>query len=288
MTGEPGMSDEPGMSGVPAASVVDEAQRLIPALELVGVPARLIGGLGVAAHDHAAAVPAVLQREYADIDIVIPPKTNRTGSAQLVELGYTPNARFNALHGSRRLLFYDTANSRQLDIFVGEFAMCHRLDLSRRLNLHPTALAASDLLLTKLQIVELNHKDVLDACRLLLNHEVADVDDPAYHPASTGGGLSADQLSVRRIVVVTSADWGWYTTLSDNLTKVAAASPQLLPPDHSDTVMARVEALLRAMTAAPKGLRWRARSALGRRAAWYELPEEVAPTGGQAGGTSSA
>ena len=48
----------------------------------------------------------------------------------LTGLGYVPNERFNALHGARRMLFYDTANGRQLDVFVGAFAMCHQLDLS--------------------------------------------------------------------------------------------------------------------------------------------------------------
>jgi hypothetical protein len=32
---------------------------------------------------------------------------------------------FNGLNGHRRLLFYDTANERRVDVFVGRFEMCH-------------------------------------------------------------------------------------------------------------------------------------------------------------------
>ena len=73
------------------------------------------------------------------------------------------------------MLFYDTENKRQVDVFVGVFSMCHRLDLDGRLGEHPTALDAADLLLTKLQIAEINRKDLVDAVRLLLTHENADI-----------------------------------------------------------------------------------------------------------------
>ena len=63
------------------------------------------------------------------------------------------------------MLFYDTANGRQLDVFVGTFHMCHELDLGKRLAEHPSALDAADLLLTKLQIAEINRKDIVDAVR---------------------------------------------------------------------------------------------------------------------------
>ncbi len=73
------------------------------------------------------------------------------------------------------MLFYDTENKRQVDVFVGTFSMCHRLDLSGRLGEHAYSLDAADLLLTKLQIHEINRKDLVDAVRLLLTHENADI-----------------------------------------------------------------------------------------------------------------
>jgi hypothetical protein len=250
----------------PLADITAEASRLLNEMSVREAPARLIGGLGVAAHDHVP-VPPSLIREFADIDLVVSRKAGRSTTRALGELGYTANARFNALHGSKRLLFYDMTNQRQLDVFVGEFAMCHRLDLDGRLNHHALALSAADLLLTKLQIVQLNHKDVLDAARLLLNHELSDDD---------GDRPGVDCLSNERILSVTASDWGWHTTLSENLAKVAHGLPKGLAEREATVVVRRAEVLLEVMVAAPKSARWKARAIVGRRKAWYELPEEVA------------
>ena len=38
----------------------------------------------------------------------------------------------------------------------------------------------------------------------------------------------------------------------------------------------RVATIGQALSAAPKSLQWKARAAVGRRVAWYELPEEIA------------
>ena len=251
----------------PLADVVDEAQRVVDALAAGGVTVRLLGGVGVAAHRHGP-VPASLTRSFADIDLVVGRKGGHALAAGLDTLGYTANDRFNALHGARRLLFYDAANSRQLDVFVGEFAMCHRLDLNGRLGLHPLALGPADLLLTKLQIVEINSKDVLDTVRLILAHEVRGPDRPA-EPGR------ADALSLDRLTEVTRADWGWHTTIGDNLRKVRDATGDLLDEAAAAAVRDRIDAVAVALAAAPKTARWKARSLLGRRAPWYELPEEV-------------
>ncbi len=255
----------------PLADVLDEAGRVIDGLTARGVVARLLGGGGVAAHRHGP-VPASLQRTCADIDLVTGRKSGRPLADGLAALGYTPNDRFNALHGARRLLFYDTANHRQLDVFIGEFAMCHRLDLDHRLHLHPRALSPADLLLTKLQIVEINHKDVLDAVRLLLGHEVAAPD----LPAGPGGD---DQLSLDRLTAVTRSDWGWYTTFTDNLAAVGRDAPGLLDDAAAAVVGERIGAVAAALDGAHKTARWKARAMIGRRSPWYELPEEVAGTG---------
>jgi hypothetical protein len=178
-----------------------------------------------------------------------------------------PNVRFNALHGDRRLLFYDRANDRQLDVFVGSFAMCHALDLSGRLTMLPDTLCIADLLLTKLQIVEINAKDLIDAVQLLRNHAVGREDKPG-----------TDELSLDRLCAVTSTDWGWYTTLSDNLAKVVAFAPEKLGSPDSSAVASRAEAIQQAIEQADKSLRWKVRARLGRHSPWYELPEEVAGT----------
>jgi hypothetical protein len=250
----------------PAPDITEEARHVLAGCAAQDATARLLGGLAVALHQHAA-TPAVLARSYGDIDIVIGRKDGRPVRAALTELGYVANDRFNALHGDRRLLFYDTANGRQLDVFLGTFSMCHALDLSGRLAMLPDTLSIADLLLTKLQIVEVNRKDLIDAAQLLRNHQLSREDEAGQ-----------DDLSLARLCSVTSADWGWYTTLSDNLAKLTAfAQDALAEPEHH-LITERAYAIQQAIDQAPKSLRWKARARLGRRAAWYELPEEVAGT----------
>jgi hypothetical protein len=250
----------------PAADIGEEARHVLAGCQVGQVTARLIGGLAVACHLHTSTPPG-LDRAYGDIDIVVGRKQSRATTAALAGLGYRPNQRFNALHGDRRLLFYDEPNGRQLDVFVGSFAMCHTLDLSARLGFGPDTLSVADLLLTKLQIVEINTKDLVDAAQLLRNHELDRGDQPG-----------ADHLSLDRLCAVTSGDWGWYTTLSDNLARLAGFAQQELAEPDQGTVTGRVQAIQQAIDQAGKSLRWKARARLGRHSPWYELPEEVAGT----------
>jgi hypothetical protein len=250
----------------PLADIAAEARQVLATCSAHSASARLIGGLAVALHQHVA-TPVELQRSYADIDIVIGRKDGRAAKTALLELGYLPNERFNALRGDRRLLFYDTVNGRQLDVFVGTFDMCHKLDLSGRLTLLPDTLSIADLFLTKLQIVEINTKDLVDVAQLLRNHKL-----------SRGDEAGRDELSLDRLCAVTSGEWGWYTTLSDNLAKTAAFARDALAGPDQAAVTERTQAIQQAIDEQPKPLRWKARARIGRHAPWYELPEEVAGT----------
>jgi len=248
---------------VPLDDVVVEGRRLVESAPDLRI--RLLGGVGVALHDHRQ-VPAALERGYGDLDVVVPPKSTRQTTAAMTAAGYVPNERFNALHGAQRMLFYDTVNKRQVDVFVGVFAMCHRLDLSRRLDQHPYSLDAADLLLTKLQIHEINRKDLVDAVRLLFTHENADI---------AGGHGRTDVMSLDRLRSVTSSDWGWFTTVTDNLRMARAAASDLLEAEDAEVVETRADEIDASLRTAPKSMRWKARSVVGRKTPWYELPEEV-------------
>lgn len=246
----------------PLADIAAEARAVLDGCVANGVSARLIGGLAVAMHQHLP-TPTELRRSYGDIDIVIGRKDGRGVKTALTSLGYEPNERFNALRGDRRMLFYDTANGRQIDVFVGSFAMCHALDLSGRLTLAPDTLSVADLVLTKLQIVQINAKDLVDAAQLLRNHELG------------RGDSGRDEVSLDRLCAITSGDWGWYTTVSDNLAKLCSFAEDALASSDAAVVVSRAEAVQRAIDEPGKSLRWKARARIGRHAPWYELPEEV-------------
>src|SRR5205823_465165 len=138
----------------PLDDVLAEASRILDTA--ADVPLRVLGGVAVALSADGA---LLLPREYNDIDFIAAagraPETVRA----FEELGYVGDQRFNGLHGHRRLLFYDTANERRVDVFVAKFEMCHALPLAARLTLNARTIPLADLLLTKLQVFALNEKD---------------------------------------------------------------------------------------------------------------------------------
>jgi hypothetical protein len=235
-----------------------EGVALIATLAGAGAAARLLGGVAIAQHRHEG-WPASFDRVYGDIDLVAGSRARRVVESVMAERGYEAAQPFNRLHGDRRLLFLDHAHARQVDVFLGRFSMCHALELDARLAGHPTTLAPADLLLTKLQVAEPDPKDLRDAVALIHQHAL-------------GADAEGDVLGTDRLVEVTSADWGWWTTFTDNLERLPGAAALLL--DDASVVEERCAAIASALEGAPKGLRWRARARVGRRVPWREQPEE--------------
>jgi hypothetical protein len=156
--------------------------------------------------------------------------------------------------------------------------MCHRLDFGNRLAVSIPTLPLAELLLSKLQIVKINRKDVLDALILLAEHPIAqdDGERDSFH------GLGA--ISVPRITDLTSNDWGWWRTVTGNLEVLDGYLAHELTPDDLDLgtgrplrfdPSAQVAALRAAIDAAPKSGRWKLRARVGERKQWYLDPEEV-------------
>src|SRR5256712_8011363 len=245
----------------PLADVEAEAARLLERAAEARVLVRLLGGAAVGMHRHGPR-QAALDRRYGDIDVVVKKGQDRGLKRLLAELGYVAHRSFNNLHGDRRLLFYDERNGRQLDVFIGTFSMCHTLELDDRLQLDPQTLAPADLLLTKLQIVKINNKDVVDALALVLEHEIGDE-------------RKGDVIDLDRLAQVTGRDWGWYTTFMDNLGRLAPVPAMGLPAAAAAEVAERVATIRHAVESSRKSLQWRARSAGGRRPPWVGLPEEI-------------
>ena len=133
------------------------------------IPVRLVGGVAIYLRGSPPA-RAALGRSYPDIDLVAHKKQSRALRGILEETGFEPERVFNATHGARRLL-YHAPDGWQVDVFLDTFEMSHTLDLGRRLEAEPETLAAAELLLTKLQIAEVNRKDLSDTAMLLWDHQ---------------------------------------------------------------------------------------------------------------------
>jgi hypothetical protein len=238
----------------------DEARRVVAHAAAHGEWLRIAGG--VAFSLRVSGRVALPRSPLADIDLVAPARRERRVVALISELGYEGEKAFNARHGDRRLMFWDRPRDRKLEVFVGTFVMCHELPIAERLDIEPETLPLAELLLTKLQIVELNEKDMSDMHSLLITHEVGSDDD--------------DEINAKRIAELCGRDWGLHHTVSRTLDRLGDDPPSYtLPPDQRRLVDERVQRLRAAIDAQPKSMAWKMRAKVGERVRWYEEPEEV-------------
>jgi hypothetical protein len=195
------------------ADPVAETRRLIALAGQQGLLLRALGGVGIVLQ--APDAQPRLPRQARDIDLAAAQGTSKATTALLGQAGYHGEEMFNALRGSRRLLFHDLANRRHLDVFVGEFAMCHTIPLTARLDRDELTVPREELLLTKLQIVELTGNDQGDIYNLLFHHEVGDgggprsrlPSSPACAPATGGCGAPASSTSSGRWPTCPAPGW---------------------------------------------------------------------------------
>ncbi len=244
----------------PYADIVEEARRVTTAAQRERIALKLTGGLGIYFHAPSAR-ETPFRREYQDLDFVSLSVQRAPVQTFLERLGYEPDTPFNTLQGLRRLRYWDSAHHRQVDIFLDQIRMCHTIDLRHRLHLPEGVLTPADLLLTKMQIVEFNVKDLTDLVALVIDH-----------PVGTGDG---DVINATYVAGLLARDWGFYRTLQLNLDRLRAALAQL--PVPTDAVSSRLAALWQVIEMHPKSLRWRLRARIGDRLRWYDLPEEDGP-----------
>jgi hypothetical protein len=238
----------------PLAEPVAEARRLIGLAAERGLIVRAFGGVAVCLQ--APNGQPRLPRRVKDIDLAAVKGTHKATIKVMLEAGYVADEMFNALRGSRRLLFGDPVNGRHLDVFVGEFSMCHDIPLTARLDSQALTVPAEELLLTKLQIVELTENDQADIYNILFHSGISD----AF------------------IAALCAADWGLWRTCQMNIERsVANLDKSALEPDERALVATRLTSLRDRIEAEPKPLKWRMRNQVGDRVRWYNEPEEEAP-----------
>ena len=153
----------------------DEAERLGKMAAASGVDLRLMGGLAI-----WITCPSVRRapylRSYGDLDFAASRRQSANVDAFFQAAGYRPEKLFNALHGAARLNYKHPEGRWPIDVILDEVRMSHRIDLRGRLAAAGPTIGLADLLLTKLQIWEINEKDVGDAVCLLADHPVERLD----------------------------------------------------------------------------------------------------------------
>jgi hypothetical protein len=229
-----------------------------------GISLKLLGGQAVRLlcplYPHRA-------RDDQDMDFASVSSSKRGVMDFLGELGFVGDQQFNLLHGDRQMYFTTPDGRTTVDVIMDRLHMCHVLDFKDRIDRMPYTLDVTDLLLSKLQIVELNRKDVHDLLHVLSAYEVQEGDD-------TG------TVGLARIGKVVGEDWGWWRTVTGSLDKLvhlgSGEHEDLIPKARRYDPIAQTEHIREFCDACPKSLRWKLRAKVGDRVKWYELPEVVA------------
>jgi len=275
-----GQPQAPGAQATPhpvpgsAEDPLTDAMRIARGAVEAGIGLKLLGGLGVrvVCPDY----PPRLRRDQ-DIDFACMSKERKAVAAHLEKVGCAPDRRFNNLNGDRQM-YFTAPSGRPIDVMVDKLTMCHTLDFRPSFRKLPYTVDVVDLLLSKLQIVELNEKDARDIVQLLSCMPIARAGaggSGGRPPGQHGDGLAID---ADRFGAVLGADWGWWRTVTANLDKIPrllAERPQLAQPGMPFDPAAQAARLRELADATPKSMKWRMRAGVGEKVRWYELPEEV-------------
>ena len=151
------------MDAAAARDAFEESVQVVRAANAKGIPLKLLGGQAVRllcpSFPHRA-------RNDQDMDFACVSSRKRDVIDFFGELGFQGDARFNTLHGDRQMYFTTADGVTSVDVIMDKLNMCHVLEFAYRIDRLPDTLDVADLLLSKLQIVELNHKDVHDLFHL--------------------------------------------------------------------------------------------------------------------------
>ncbi|MBD3349200.1 MAG: hypothetical protein GF400_08420 [Candidatus Eisenbacteria bacterium] len=203
------------------------------------------------------------ERYLTDVDFIAYGKEIDKVQDAFFSLDWTENQSVLRLFGDKRRIFYHPGEPIHSDVFIDKLRFCHEIDFRGRLDIDETTISLVDLLLEKLQIVEINRKDLVDMMMLLRQHEIS------------RDGSDQHRIDGAYLASLCASDWGLWRTATMNLRKSAKLAEEYLEPEDATVVTERLATLRRLIDEKPKSVKWRMRSKIGDRVKWYREVEEV-------------
>ncbi|MEA3266863.1 MAG: hypothetical protein U9P42_07960 [Candidatus Fermentibacteria bacterium] len=179
------------------------------------------------------------------------------------DLGWEENQTVLRLFGDKRRIFYHPTEPIHSDVFLDKLRFCHEIDFRKRLKIDYPTISIVDLLLEKLQIVEINRKDLVDVMVLLRQFDVSE------------DGTQLDCIDGKHIARLCSRDWGWWRTATANLEKTRELSKDYLSDVDAGAVDVKIDYILKLINSRKRSLKWKTRSLIGEKMKWYREVEEV-------------
>lgn len=242
----------------------NELKRILKASEEKGVIMRVIGSLAFQMHcPQFGHLQAAMGRAYTDIDFGAYSKQTKQITDMMTSLGYKENREVFIVSEGERAIFDKPEAGLHVDVFYEKLDFCHAIYWKDRLETDSPTIPLAELLLEKMQIVQINEKDIIDTIMLLLEHPFGDIDK--------------ETINMKRVAAICAADWGFWRTVTMNLEKVRALAHHY--PQLSDEQKARVEQQVKdavdRLDKEPKSMGWKLRARVGDRVKWYKDVDEV-------------
>lgn len=195
-------------------------------------------------------------RVFTDIDYASYGKCRGKVVPFFEKQGYILEKRAAMLSGNTRHIYF-SQRIPMIDVFFDQLSYNHPIDYRGRLEIHPYCVSLTDLLLQKLQIVQINDKDLKDGMLLLLAADVGERDH--------------DMINAKYVAKLMAEDWGFYYTSTMNINKIMAASVNVsaLTDQHRAVIAKKADQLIQAIENLPKSGKWKGRAKIGTKKPWY-------------------
>ncbi len=242
----------------------NELKTILKVSEDAGILLRVIGSLAFQIHCPTFGyLQAALGRAYTDIDFGAYSKQNKQITEMMLKMGYMENREVFIASEGERAIFDKNGAGLHVDVFYEKLDFCHAIYWKDRLEVDAPTIPLTELLLEKMQIVQINEKDVIDTIMLLLEHPLGDVDE--------------ETINIKRAAQLCANDWGLWRTTTMNLDKVKqlAGHYTQLAPEQKSKVESQVNEALACLNNEPKPMAWKLRDRVGDRVKWYKDVDEV-------------
>ena len=260
-----------------------ESIRIVDAASSSGVHLRILGAMAVfihTSHDQQALLRykglarlGPNRPMFTDLDLMGYSNQRKEVSKFFEKsLGFKPDFYVNSLFGGRRNIYHHPEGVFDVDVFYDALSFSHEVKFGEspekgRLQLDYPTISLADIVLEKLQIHQINRKDLVDLYILLSAHDVSD-------------GAGKETIDGGYIARVLSSDWGFEHDARTNLGKLKDFGAQLVGNGGAlasewDVVSRRVGRLLELVQAQPKSKEWEKRAKKGTTKPWYNEVEEV-------------
>jgi hypothetical protein len=236
---------------------IEEAIRIQKEAERVGLSLRLLGALAFryqcpknATHFEA------LERRITDIDFAASTRHRDQLLTFFTKQGYVVDENALVIGGGNRYIFENPQKQKHIDVFFDRLEMCHTVFFKDRLNIDSCTISLADMLLEKMQIVEISRKDFKDTAVLLLEHDI---------------GQDDSTINMEYVGRIMSNDWGFFHTFTTNLLKLKDRLVEFdnLNEKEKEIIRQRIEKILEKINNLEKSLKWKMRAKIGTKMKWY-------------------